>query len=258
LPHRTLHFLAKFCIFLGSLFALARPALLEAKAGFAEGSARIGQREDKVAAERFNESFLSLVDFSPYAAIFLLLTAGIWLIPFAEEIALTTAGYLYYAGEVQLTPILSVACAGVFLGDFFVFWVGRHRSSAWLYQSFAFLGNRQWFNVIGAGVTRYGTHALFWARFLPGVRMPAHMLVGLHNMPVATYVQASLLSIAAYVPLIFALSYSFGEEIDAALHSLKTLGDVAWGFCLLAMGVWFVVRFWASRLAIASRRRTAA
>jgi len=32
-----------------------------------------------------------------------------------------TAGYLYYAGDVQLTPILSVAGAGVFLGDFVAF-----------------------------------------------------------------------------------------------------------------------------------------
>jgi len=220
--------------------------------------ARIGYRENTVAAERFNESFLSLVAFSPYAAIFLLLTLGIWLIPFAEEIALATAGYLYYAGEVQLTPILSVACAGVFFGDFFVFCVGRHRRSVRLYQSFVFLGNRHWLDVIESFVNRYGAHALFWARFLPGVRMPAHMLVGLHNMSVVTYAQISLLSIVTYVPFIFALSYSFGEEIEAVLHSLKTLGDVAWGFCFLAIGIWFVVRFWASRLSIASRRRTAA
>lgn len=95
-----------------------------------------------MAAERLNEFFLSLVDFSPYAGIFLFPTLGIWLVPFAEEVTLATAGYLYYAGEVQLSPILSVAGAGVFLGDFLAFRLGRRWNGTRLHRSLDFLGSR--------------------------------------------------------------------------------------------------------------------
>jgi len=206
-------------------------------------------------AEHLSESFPSFVAFSPYIAIFLLLTAGIWLIPFAEEIALTTAGYLYYAGEVRLITVLSVASAGVFLGDFLAYRLGRRWSSARLQRPLTFLGSRQWLGTVKAFLDRYGTHALFWARFLPGVRLPAHVLVGLHGMPVATYTRVSLLSVAAYVPVIFALAYSFGDEIEAALGSLKSLQETAWGLFFLAVSLWFMIRFWTSRLSLASRRR---
>lgn len=76
-------------------------------------------------AAYFNESFTSLLEVSPYVAIFLLLTGGIWLIPFSEEIALIAAGYLYYSGKVHLVTVLSVSAAGVFLGDFLAFRLGK-------------------------------------------------------------------------------------------------------------------------------------
>jgi membrane protein DedA with SNARE-associated domain len=209
-----------------------------------------------VAAGHLNESFPFLLEFSPYVAIFLLLIGGIWVIPFAEEIALAAAGYLYYSGEVQLVTILSVAGSGVFLGDFFAFWLGRHFGRAQLQRALHFLGSHRWLSFVGAFLDRYGMWALFWARFLPGMRLPAHVLVGMHGMPTVTYVWVSLLSVVVYVPVIFALAYSFGEEIEAGLHSLKSLGNVTWGLFLFAIGVWLAVRFLAAKLALASRKRS--
>ena len=76
-------------------------------------------------------------------------------------------------------------------------------------------------------------------------------------MSVVTYTRASLLSVAFYVPAVFALAYSFGDKIGAALNLLKSLGDVTWGTLLLTVILWSVIRFWASRVAPASRRHTA-
>jgi membrane protein DedA with SNARE-associated domain len=218
--------------------------------------ARIGQPEDTVAAERFNESFLSLVDVSPYVAILLLLTAGIWLIPFAEELALATAGYLYYAGEVQLAPILAVSGAGVFLGDFLAFGLGRRWSGTRLPHALDFLESRRWISLVGALLERYGMRALFWARFLPGVRLPAHILVGLQGMPVSAYTRVSLLSVIVYVPLMFGLAYSFGDEIEAALDSLQSLQEVAWGLFFVGVGLWWVIWLWLSRPSVVGPGRS--
>jgi membrane protein DedA with SNARE-associated domain len=207
-----------------------------------------------VAVGYLSESFPFLLELSPYVAIFLLLIGGIWVIPFAEEIALAAAGYLYYSGEVQLVTMLSVAGAGVFLGDFFAFWLGRHFGRAQLQRALNFIGSHRWLGFVGAFLDRYGMWALFWARFLPGMRLPAHVLVGMHGMSTVSYVWVSLLSIVVYVPVIFALAYSFGEEIEAGLHALKNLGHVTWGLFLLVIGVWLAVRFLVSKLALTSRK----
>jgi membrane-associated protein len=208
-------------------------------------------------AAYFNQSFTSLLEASPYVAIFLLLTGGIWLIPFSEEIALIAAGYLYYSGEVQLATVLSVSAAGVFLGDFFAFWLGKRWGKMRFPQTLACLDAQRWLHLVSVFLDRHGLWALFWARFLPGVRLPAHILVGIHGIPVATYVRVSLLSVALYVPLVFALAVSFGDEIDAAFLTLKSLGDAAWIGFFLAVILWLFLRFWWSRLSVAGRGRTA-
>lgn len=198
----------------------------------------------------------SLLEVSPYIGIFLLLTLGIWLIPFAEEIALATAGYQYYSGVVSLIPVLCVSGTGVFLGDFLAFWLGWRWGSAWLQRTFAFLESRQGLEKVSAFLDRYGACALLWVRFLPGIRLPSHILVGVHGMPIGTYLGVSLLSVAIYVPVIFTLAYSFGDEIEAALNILKRLGNAAWGLLFFVIGLWFVMRFWVLRLSPAKRKRT--
>lgn len=220
--------------------------------------AKIGQKENGAVAAYFNESFTSLLEVSPYVAIFLLLTGGIWLVPFSEEIALIAAGYLYYSGKVHLVTVLSVAAAGVFLGDFLAFWLGKRWGKTRFPRALTYLNTHRWFSSMSTFLDRYGLWALFWARFLPGVRLPAHILVGMHGMPVATYIRVSLVSVALYVPLVFSLAFSFGDEIDAAFLTLKGLGDIAWAGFFLAAGLWFVLRLWSLRMSMAGRGRTTA
>jgi len=98
-------------------------------------------------------------------------------------------------------------------------------------------------------------HALFWARFLPGVRLPAHVLMGLQGMSAVASTRVCLLSVVVYVPMIFVLACSLGDEIEAALDALQSLQDRAWGFFFVVVGLWCVIRVWMSRLFLASCRR---
>jgi membrane protein DedA with SNARE-associated domain len=200
----------------------------------------------------------TLLAYSPYLAIFTLLLVGIWLVPFAEEIALTSAGYLYFVGEVHLVAILGVVGIGVFLGDFVAFALGR----GWGGQRWRHLlirkAQRSWFTKVGTFIDRYGPRALFWSRFLPGVRLPVHFLAGLSRMSVATYVYVSLLSVVVYVPVPFTVAYSFGEEIERALPVLHRVNDVAWVLFCIGLGVWGLYRFWLTRLLMTSRHERVA
>jgi len=157
---------------------------------------------------------------------------------------------------VQLAPILSVAGAGVFLGDFVAFKLGRRWSGTRLPRALDLLGSRRWLSLVDAVVERYGLQALFGARFLPGVRLPVHILVGLQGMPVSAYTRVSLLSVIVYVPLMFGLAYAFGEEIEAALESLQSLQEVAWGLFLVGVGLWWGIRVWQSRPSVVGPGRS--
>ncbi|MCS6925862.1 MAG: DedA family protein [Candidatus Binatia bacterium] len=198
-----------------------------------------------------SDVFLFLPDFSPYVTIFLLLTLGIWVIPFAEEIALVTAGYLYYAGEVQLAAVLGVTSVGVFLGDFFAFWLGRRVGNARLERVLTVLGSGRWGALVGRFMERYGIWALFWSRFVPGIRLPAHLFVGMHGMQPATYARVSFLSVVVYVPFLFTLAYACGDEIETGLAAVRSLGHLAWGLLLCALGAGFLLRVFLSRAALA-------
>ncbi len=193
------------------------------------------------------DSWVSYLAYSPYLTILLLLIAGIWFIPLAEEIALVVAGYLYYSDQVQLTTMLILLGLGVFWGDFIGFWVGRRWRGRRPRSALPFLQRSKWVERVQTWLDQHRNRALFLIRFLPGLRLPAHILVGAHGMPTPVYVRISLLAIAIYVPVIFTLAYSFGAEIDAALAALRRLGHATWGLLLVAVVVWRLFRFWLTR-----------
>jgi membrane protein DedA with SNARE-associated domain len=208
--------------------------------------------------ESFNAMLPALLAYSPYLAIFTLLLVGIWLVPFAEEVALTSAGYLYFVGEVHLAAVLGVAGIGVFLGDFVAFALGCGWGGQRWRQLLIRRAHHSWFTTVGTFIDWYGPRALFWSRFLPGVRLPAHFLAGLGRMPVATYMCVSLLSVVVYVPMLFMLAYSFGEEIETVLPVFHRVSNLAWVLFCVGLGVWGLCRFWLTRLLVTSRHKRVA
>jgi len=110
------------------------------------------------------DPLLALLPAFPLVGVFVLLTLGIWLIPFAEEIALIIAGYLYYSGQSPLAVVFGVTGAGLFLGDFLAFQLGR-RCRHWQEGGGRLSwGYGRWGEIITAFVARYGVRAVFWAR----------------------------------------------------------------------------------------------
>ena len=90
---------------------------------------------------------------------------------------------------------------------------------------------------------------------LPGVRLPAHIVVGAHGMPVDTYIRITLFAVTIYVPIIFACAYSFGPEIDAALVSVQRFGNAVWIILLVTIIVWSTIRFWIMRQSLAEQNQ---
>jgi membrane protein DedA with SNARE-associated domain len=241
----------------GTAFAVTLRPRAAAEDEAPDGAA-VGEEGHLAVVESLPALLAALPAYSPYVALFALLVVGIWVIPFAEEIALTSAGYLYFVGDVHLAAILGVAGAGVFLGDFVAFALGRGWGSPRWRQWLMRRAHRSWCTTVGTFIDSYGPGALFWSRFLPGVRLPAHLLAGLSHMSVATYLYVSLLSVAVYVPVPFTLAYSFGEEIGSALPALRRMSELAWALCCLGLGVWGLYRLRLARPPAADRHEPAA
>lgn len=66
-----------------------------------------------------------LVGHFTYAAVFALLVAGGVSVPVPEELVQLTAGYLARRGVLLLVPAAVVAWAGLVVGDFLLFRLGR-------------------------------------------------------------------------------------------------------------------------------------
>lgn len=186
----------------------------------------------------------------------LFLTLGIWIFPFAEELALLAAGYLLHCGDVEWWLMIPVVSIGVFLGDIVLFWLGHRCSNSrpfrWLHRQRSAWVMEQ----VSLVFDRYDEGiALFGARFLPGVRFPVHMVVGASGMSVPTYVTISVLSIVIYVPLVVMLANRFGKEIADALHSLQHFGYATWIVVFLTTALWLPLRPWSGARSVVRHRR---
>lgn len=156
---------------------------------------------------------------SPYVIVFLLLTLGIWISPFVEELALITAGYLIYIDTVQWGFMVSVASFGVFVGNAALFWLGRDGGKFSVpFRLFTVWRYEGRIDRVSLMLEQYGGWALFCVQFLPALRFPMHIAVGVSGMPILTYCKVTLLSIALYVPLLVTFAFACGAGIEDVLQ----------------------------------------
>jgi membrane protein DedA with SNARE-associated domain len=193
--------------------------------------------------------------YAPFFTIGVLLILGIWIIPFAEELAIIVASYCYATGQASLLALLSVTILGVFVGDSLGFWAGRCGSRLWLRRVVAVGKEHPWCQHLGTLLDRHGVVVLLGARFLPGVRLPAHFVVGTRLMSYGTYAAVRLVAVLIYVPLFFAVAYACGEEVAVAQRALQRLSSITWWLCLLVTLLWLVLRYGPLRLSLRGIRQ---
>jgi membrane protein DedA with SNARE-associated domain len=184
---------------------------------------------------------------SPYLLVFTLVTVGIWIFPFAEELALASAGYLIYSGQAQWAVMLGVVSSGIVLGDAVLFWLGRFCGLTRISRLRMVRRHASLIKILHRLLDRYGAVVLFCSRFVPGSRFLTHLLVGACGMSVPTYLLTSVLALIIYVPLMVRVAYAFGGEIEDTVALLRTLGHTSWLILAVGIGVWAVLRRWPRR-----------
>lgn len=168
------------------------------------------------------EFFTQYSELTMYAAFFLVLCIGWFVVPITEEAVLLAGGYLAYAGYTNIY-LTGIAClSGSIAGDLVLYLMGR----LWGARLFRlrplrpFLSERRQQKAQGY-FSRYGTKALLIARFFSGFRLGLFLAAGSLRMQVGKFILFDFIAALFNLVVMLGLSYHFGEHIDTVLYYIS-------------------------------------
>lgn len=154
---------------------------------------------------------------------YLALVAGVALgLPVPEDVWLAAGGYLAWAGLLSFRWVVFVGVAGAVTADNLGYWIGR-------------LGRRRLLDRFGRYVLvtparlrqaeafflRHGEKAVFFARFIAGLRFSAGPLAGVSRMPFPRFFAYNFAGALIWVPAMVTVGYLFAPNLDRVLGLLR-------------------------------------
>ena len=150
-----------------------------------------------------------------YLGLFVvLMLCGLGL-PIPEDVALLAGGYLVHRGVTRYPITLAVSLLGVVAGDNSLFFLGRHFGSGLVrYFSIGRPGRAHQIERIEGFMQRHGHRAIFYARFLAGLRALVYLSAGSFGVRPAVFLLYDLLGALISVPIVVTLGYIFGKQLE--------------------------------------------
>lgn len=191
-----------------------------------------------------------------YMAVFAFMLASGFGFPIPEEISILSVGLIAYMGAHPQEPpppgasvvngyeAAVVTLLAVIFSDLLVFSLGRifGRKVMQLPRFNTFFSEDR-LKKINHWVKKYGLRAVFIFRFTPGIRFPAHVILGMSKIHAWQFAAVDGLAALISVPTQILLVYKFGEYILPILHNLKM---AIFGVILIA-GIAYGLKFYNAR-----------
>jgi membrane protein DedA with SNARE-associated domain len=174
------------------------------------------------------------VQVAGYPLLFLIVMGESSGVPVPGETALITASILASRGKLQIELVIVLAAAAAIVGDNIGYVIGR-KGGRWLLERPGRL-YRQRRQVLETGepfFERHGPKAVFFGRFILGLRVWASWLAGATRMEWRSFVLWNALGGICWATVIGVLSYYLGH---AAGDAVKTFGLYGLAAALLAIG----------------------
>jgi membrane protein DedA with SNARE-associated domain len=157
-----------------------------------------------------------------------------WVVPLAiilgtfilEDAATVGVGVLAADGHIGIALGIISLAAGVALGDFGLYWLGRlaithPRIRRWVeHERIAPVKNWLHGSLMQTVIT---------VRFLPGMRLPTYLACGFFSVPFKRFAPPVLVATLIWTPLLFTASYLFGY------YTIDWLGIWRWPIALAAL-----------------------
>lgn len=179
-------------------------------------------------------------------------------VPVPGETVLLFASFLAYSQhEMRLPIIMLVGTLAAATGDNIGYGLGRW-GGRWLLERY-----RSVFHVERAAIERgerlferFGPSAVFFARFVFGLRVIAGPLAGVLGMRWERFAIFNVLGAAVWVVTVSSLGYAFGQHWDQLLPLFRRVNVVLAAFVVaVAIGAWW--RYRRARRGGRSERRDA-
>jgi len=169
-----------------------------------------------------------LVQVFGYPLLFLIVMSESGGLPVPGETGLITAGVLASQGKLQIEFVIALAAAGAIVGDNIGYLIGR-KGGRWLLQRPGlFQSQRQ--QVLATGepfFERHGPKAVFFGRFVLGLRVWASWLAGATHMPWRSFVVWNALGGITWATTIGLIAYFLGNSAGNAIEAFGLFGLAA-------------------------------
>lgn len=145
-------------------------------------------------------------------------SAGLWL---PGETALIAAGVYASKGHLSITAVIAVATVAAIIGDNIGYWIGRtggRRLAEKLPWLARFLPPAERF------FKRHGGKAVFFARFLAGLRVTGAWMAGISRMHWATFLAWNAAGGIVWATGIGLIAYFFGKAAADAISQYGLYG----------------------------------
>nr|BFF14651.1 hypothetical protein GCM10025699_59540 [Microbacterium flavescens] len=151
---------------------------------------------------------------------------------------------------MNLVLLVAVTTLGAYVGALVLYLLGAklglERSIRWL--SKLPLVDREDFDKAAGWFHRHGRSAVFFGRFIPGVRSLISLPAGADRMPLATFSLFTIVGSAIWNTLLIALGAALGTQYELIDEYAKYLDYVVYA-AIVGVIVWLIVR------AVLRRRR---
>ncbi len=166
-----------------------------------------------------------LVEVAGYPLLFVLVMAESGGVPIPGETALITAAVLASRGKLQIEWVIALAAAGAIVGDNIGYEIGRKGGRWILERPGRFHRQRQEVLRIGEPFfERHGPKAVFFGRFVLGLRVWASWLAGATRMHWRSFVMWNALGGICWATGIGLIAYFLGNSAGNAIETFGIYG----------------------------------
>jgi membrane-associated protein len=176
-------------------------------------------------------SFLNvdhLVQVAGYPLLFVLVMGESSGVPIPGETVLITGAVLASRGKLSIELVIVIAAAGAIVGDNIGYEIGR-KGGRWILERPGRF-HRQRLNVLSTGepfFARHGPKAVFFGRFVLGLRVWASWLAGATRMRWRSFFVWNALGGICWATAIGLLAYFLGNSAGNAIETFGIFGLVA-------------------------------
>lgn len=190
----------------------------------------------------------SYLEHFTYLGLFVVLMLCGLGMPIPEDIALLAGGYLVHRGITRYPITLGVSLLGVVAGDNSLFFLGRHFGSG-LVRYFGLERPRRKLQIerIQDFMQRHGHRAIFYARFLAGLRALVYLTAGSFGVKPAVFLAYDLLGAIISVPVVVTIGYLFGAQLEKIVRYLGGFERLIMVVAVLSVGLYLTRRIWPAR-----------